>query len=285
MSTTPRVAVRVRSRRAFSASESFSSPAPSSSATVASVFTVPSGASSYRSAANSRGGVRRNSTAPSRVIASGGRQAEPEVEGRGGIGEELVVESGPGHRHGPRGVTGGAGSRRARAASRESTARSLRRQVCRFLAPGAGGRDDCVMRNRNVGAGAPRRVTQALRYQLDACCEDGRIEAMVVADGDGLPLAASGDTLRVRRGRGPDGARRAAHPRVQRHAARRRPPLGRPDDEGRGRRHRAARVRRRRHAPSAQAASSRAAPRVRCGSSRPDPQGQRSGGIPRYSGS
>jgi len=36
-------------------------------------------------------------------------------------------------------------------------------------------------------------VTQALAYQLDACCEDGRIEAMVVADGDGLPLAASGD--------------------------------------------------------------------------------------------
>jgi len=37
-------------------------------------------------------------------------------------------------------------------------------------------------------------VTQALRYQLAACCEDGRIEAMVVADGDGLPLASSGDT-------------------------------------------------------------------------------------------
>jgi predicted regulator of Ras-like GTPase activity (Roadblock/LC7/MglB family) len=36
-------------------------------------------------------------------------------------------------------------------------------------------------------------VTQALRYQLEACCEDGRIHAMVVADGDGLPLAASGD--------------------------------------------------------------------------------------------
>src|SRR5688500_8057947 len=37
-------------------------------------------------------------------------------------------------------------------------------------------------------------VTQALRYQLAACCEDGKIEAMVVADGDGLPLASSGDT-------------------------------------------------------------------------------------------
>jgi hypothetical protein len=37
-------------------------------------------------------------------------------------------------------------------------------------------------------------TTQALRYQLAACCQDGRIDAMVVADGDGLPLASSGDT-------------------------------------------------------------------------------------------
>ncbi len=37
-------------------------------------------------------------------------------------------------------------------------------------------------------------ATQALRYQLLTCCEEGRIEAMVVADGDGLPLASSGDT-------------------------------------------------------------------------------------------
>src|SRR5688572_14365586 len=36
-------------------------------------------------------------------------------------------------------------------------------------------------------------ATQALRYQLAACCEDG-IDAMVVADRDGLPLASSGDT-------------------------------------------------------------------------------------------
>ena len=36
-------------------------------------------------------------------------------------------------------------------------------------------------------------VTEALTYQLDACCEDGRIQAMVLADGDGLPLASSGD--------------------------------------------------------------------------------------------
>ena len=37
-------------------------------------------------------------------------------------------------------------------------------------------------------------VTQALTYQLEACCHDGKIQAMVVADGDGLPLASSGDT-------------------------------------------------------------------------------------------
>ena len=38
-------------------------------------------------------------------------------------------------------------------------------------------------------------ATEALGFQLAACCEDGRIEAMVVADGDGLPLASSGDTF------------------------------------------------------------------------------------------
>lgn len=33
----------------------------------------------------------------------------------------------------------------------------------------------------------------ALTLQLDACCGDG-LAAMVLADGDGLPLASSGDT-------------------------------------------------------------------------------------------
>ncbi|HMG56280.1 MAG TPA: hypothetical protein VK601_22425 [Kofleriaceae bacterium] len=36
-------------------------------------------------------------------------------------------------------------------------------------------------------------ITQALTFQLHACCEDGLMHAMVVADEDGLPLAASGD--------------------------------------------------------------------------------------------
>jgi len=38
-------------------------------------------------------------------------------------------------------------------------------------------------------------ITLALRYQLDDCCRDGAIQAMVVADGDGLPLAAAGDNF------------------------------------------------------------------------------------------
>lgn len=36
-------------------------------------------------------------------------------------------------------------------------------------------------------------VTLALSYQLDDCCREGAIQAMVVANGDGLPLAAAGD--------------------------------------------------------------------------------------------
>ena len=38
-------------------------------------------------------------------------------------------------------------------------------------------------------------VTLALSYQLDDCCKDGEISAMVVADSDGLPLAAAGDSF------------------------------------------------------------------------------------------
>jgi hypothetical protein len=37
-------------------------------------------------------------------------------------------------------------------------------------------------------------TTLALRYQLDDCCKDGSMQAMVVADGDGLPLASAGDS-------------------------------------------------------------------------------------------
>ncbi len=36
-------------------------------------------------------------------------------------------------------------------------------------------------------------ITQALRYLLDACRETGHLEAMALADRDGLLLAAAGD--------------------------------------------------------------------------------------------
>ncbi len=51
------------------------------------------------------------------------------------------------------------------------------------------------MRNQERRHRRSTATTLALKYQLDACCEGGRIEAMVVADGDGLPLASSGDTF------------------------------------------------------------------------------------------
>jgi hypothetical protein len=44
-------------------------------------------------------------------------------------------------------------------------------------------------RRRRRGA----TITQALHFQLAACCEDGQIDAMVVADESGVPLASSGD--------------------------------------------------------------------------------------------
>ena len=37
--------------------------------------------------------------------------------------------------------------------------------------------------------------TQALEFQLDACCAGTSVQAMVVADGDGLALASAGDTF------------------------------------------------------------------------------------------
>ena len=62
-----------------------------------------------------------------------------------------------------------------------------------FLAPGGGPGHHRAMvtQDRRLRRGAT--VTQSLRYQLAACCEEGRIDAMVVADEDGLPLASSGN--------------------------------------------------------------------------------------------
>jgi hypothetical protein len=35
--------------------------------------------------------------------------------------------------------------------------------------------------------------SEALHLQLDACCQDGQVEAMVIADEEGLPLASYGN--------------------------------------------------------------------------------------------
>jgi hypothetical protein len=58
--------------------------------------------------------------------------------------------------------------------------------------------DDTYMRTHQLFERRRRRAAntmEALRYQLLQCCEDGKIDAMLVVDGDGLPLASSGDTL------------------------------------------------------------------------------------------
>jgi hypothetical protein len=65
--------------------------------------------------------------------------------------------------------------------------------VCRFFAHGNVSRDHCAMRMKERRRRRADTVTKALTYQLDDCCRDGGIQAMVVADGDGLPLAAAGD--------------------------------------------------------------------------------------------
>lgn len=65
--------------------------------------------------------------------------------------------------------------------------------VCRFFAPAQRKADHCSMRKERRHRRATN-VTKALTYQLDDCCKEGAIEAMVVANEDGLPLAAAGDT-------------------------------------------------------------------------------------------
>jgi hypothetical protein len=65
-------------------------------------------------------------------------------------------------------------------------------RVRRYFAPARRPADDsCMTERRQRRATTP---TLALSYQLDDCCRDGAIEAMVVADPDGLPLAAAGDS-------------------------------------------------------------------------------------------
>lgn len=68
------------------------------------------------------------------------------------------------------------------------TTRSLGREVARAES----GWDDSFM-NLERRHRRATTTTQALAYQLLSCVEDGRIEAMVVTDGDGIALASSGD--------------------------------------------------------------------------------------------
>jgi hypothetical protein len=64
---------------------------------------------------------------------------------------------------------------------------------CRYFAPRLAVPDHSIMRKERRVRRA-ETVTLALSYQLDDCCKDGQIEAMVVANEDGLPLAAAGDS-------------------------------------------------------------------------------------------
>jgi len=65
-------------------------------------------------------------------------------------------------------------------------------RACRYFARRRFAADHSSMRKERRHRRATT-TTLALSYQLDDCCKDGSIEAMVVADGDGLPLAAAGD--------------------------------------------------------------------------------------------
>jgi hypothetical protein len=61
----------------------------------------------------------------------------------------------------------------------------------RYFAPCSDRCDDVFMTERRKRRADT--ITLALSYQLDVCCRDGAIDAMVLADEDGLPLAAAGD--------------------------------------------------------------------------------------------
>lgn len=63
----------------------------------------------------------------------------------------------------------------------------------RYFALGRGVPDHSTMRKERRVRRATT-TTLALNYQLDQCCKEGEMEAMVVADSDGLPLAGAGDS-------------------------------------------------------------------------------------------
>src|SRR5512143_3153221 len=80
-------------------------------------------------------------------------------------------------------------------AARNTRAGARTGGVCRKFVHRLGTWDHCkIMRKERRRRRAESSVTLALTYQLDDCCRDGGIAAMVVADADGLPLATAGDT-------------------------------------------------------------------------------------------
>src|SRR5262245_57912055 len=107
--------------------------------------------------------------------------AELEAVRRGGIGKQLGVEGRPRHRFPRLGVRAGAGEDYDGGGGQNTHAGG----VCPIGPP-----DFCP---RETGAGRfismrkerrKRRassITLALSYQLDVCCKDGKIQAMVVA--------------------------------------------------------------------------------------------------------
>src|SRR5688572_10612102 len=83
--------------------------------------------------------------------------------------------------------------RPARGAARPAAQRRFAAEELPFLAHRPHRSDDSGMRT------TPERRTRrsttphiALTLQLETCCDSG-VEAMVLADGDGLPLASAGD--------------------------------------------------------------------------------------------
>jgi hypothetical protein len=80
-----------------------------------------------------------------------------------------------------------------RASSEEYDEPAHAAAVCPNFARAHGVSDHSIMRKERRRRRA-KSITLALTYQLDDCCKDGNIQAMVLADGDGLQLAAAGDS-------------------------------------------------------------------------------------------
>src|SRR5262245_45410312 len=69
----------------------------------------------------------------------------------------------------------------------------MRAEYAGFLPPPQAAFDDPRMRKKERRHRRASTITEALNYQLEACCVDGSMDAMVVADRDGLALGIAGD--------------------------------------------------------------------------------------------